>query len=101
MKLATALRLGAVCAAADLLRLVVNLLDRVEQAEQCGSSDQRSDEATKRAKGKTAITSSRPRTFSGIDDRSIIAKDGAGRQVCLIDVRRPEDVHHRSPAARR
>jgi hypothetical protein len=54
----------------------------------------RSDEATKRAKGKTVITSSRPRTFSGIDDRSIIAKDGAGRQVCRIDVQRPEDVHH-------
>ena len=29
VKLATALRLGAVCEAADLLRLVVNLLDRL------------------------------------------------------------------------
>jgi hypothetical protein len=44
--------------------------------------------------GKSVITSSRPRTFSGIVDRSVIAKNGAGRQVCLINVRRPEDVHH-------
>jgi hypothetical protein len=42
----------------------------------------------------TVITSSRPQTFSGIDDRSIIAEDGAGRQMCLIDMGRPEDVHH-------
>jgi hypothetical protein len=36
VKLATALRLGAVCAAADLLRLVVNLLDRVEHRLRVG-----------------------------------------------------------------
>jgi hypothetical protein len=63
-------------------------------AEQCGSSDQSIGRGDQACQGKTVITSSRPRTFSGIDDRSIIAKDGAGRQVCLIDMRRPEDVHH-------
>jgi hypothetical protein len=63
-------------------------------AEQCGSSDHAIGRGDQACQGKTVITSSRPRTFSGIDDSSIIAMDGAGRQVCLIDVRRPEDVHH-------
>jgi hypothetical protein len=36
VKLGTTLRLGAVCAAADLLRLVVNLLDRVEHRLRVG-----------------------------------------------------------------
>ena len=32
--------------------------------------------------------------FSGIHDRSVIAQDGAGRSLRLLDLRRSEDVDH-------